>query len=573
MESLSALSAAPVARVIITGPSGAGKTTVGVELARLLGWSFVDLDDTISASAGRSVAAIFAEDGEDGWRFRETAALRLALQAERVVIATGAGIVERPENRALAAEARAWTLALDVSPEVALDRIRTQAGALGISIGELRPMLAGPEPLARLCALHARRAPFYLLADDVVRANDVMPDQIAARALAGLVVAGRRAADEAKAYTCHIAAGAGYEVITGWDALASLPNHLSARKLPARLSIVTDASVGALYAEPLIRQLRRAGFEPETYTIPAGEESKSRASLDAIHDWLAERRAERGEALLALGGGVVGDLAGFAAATWLRGVPLIQLPTSLLAQVDASIGGKVAIDHPRGKNLIGAFYQPSLVVADTATLLTLPDRQRIEGWAEVIKHGVALDQDYFVAIERDVEALLTVRPAEITAIIARSVAIKGAITSGDEREREGGRRALLNFGHTLGHAIETVTGYRTWLHGEAVSMGMVFAARLGVRLGVTPVDVAERLESLLSRFGLPTRLNGLSASDLLGATLWDKKARGGQVRWVLLTALGSATLYGSVPEDALRATLVELGAIDDASNRASINAQ
>lgn len=535
----------------------------------MLGWSFVDLDDFICANAGRNAAAIFAEEGEEGWRARETAALALMMRAERVVIATGAGIVERPDNRALTADASAWTVALDATPETALDRIGAQAKARGLAIGELRPMLAGADPLARLRALHDRRAPLYRLADDVVQADGVSSGQIAGRALAGLIVAGRLASDGAETQTFHVNAGAGYDAITGWGALASLPDHLAALKLPQRLTIVTDSSVGALYADPLARLLRQAGYEPAVLTFEAGEANKSRETLNAIHDALAERRAERGEALLALGGGVVGDLAGFAAATWLRGVPLIQLPTSLLAQVDASIGGKVAIDHPYGKNLIGAFYQPSLVIAGVAALLTLPERQRIEGWAEVIKHGVALDADYFTVIERDAEALLAVSPAETAAAISRSVAIKGAITSGDEREREGGQRALLNFGHTLGHAIETVTGYSARLHGEAVSVGMVFAARLGARLGVTPPDVATRLEALLIRLGLPTRLDGLGVSDLLRATLWDKKARGGHVRWVLLTALGSATLFGSAPEDALRATLIELGASDEASDQPS----
>jgi 3-dehydroquinate synthase len=552
----------PITRILIIGPSGVGKTTVGEALARLLGWSFVDLDGAILSSAHKSVAAIFAEEGVEGWRARETAALRHALLAERIVVATGAGIVERQENRALAAESLAWVVALDAPPATALGRIQAQAETLGVAIGELRPMLAGDDALARLRGLHERRAPLYALADDIIQADSPVPDQLAARALAGLIVARRLPPDGAETRTCHVTAGAGYDAVVGWGALAGLPDQLAALDLPPRLSVVTDSAVGALYAEPLTRRLRQAGFDSETFTIPAGEASKSRGSLDAIHDWLAERRAERGEALLALGGGVVGDLAGFAAATWLRGVPLIQLPTSLLAQVDASIGGKVAVDHPRGKNLIGAFYQPRLVIADTATLLTLPERQRIEGWAEVVKHGAAVDADYFAAVERDAEALLAVRPGETTAAVARSVAIKAAIASGDEREREGGQRALLNFGHTLGHAIETITGYSAWLHGEAVSMGMVFAARLGSHLGITPPDVSEHLEALLTRFGLPTRLDGLSAPDLLRAMLWDKKARGGQVRWVLLTALGSATLSGPAPEDALLATLTELGASD-----------
>lgn len=550
-----------IAHIILTGPTGAGKTASGAALARLLGWTFIDLDESITRSEGVSVAAIFArEEGEEGWRERETAALARALQTERAVIATGAGIVERPQNQALASAASAWTVALDVAPRTALARIQADAIEHGSAIGDIRPMLAGADPLARLEALHNRRAPLYALAGDTISADDANPQQVAARALAGFIVAGGMGDACGETRIHHVAAGEGYEAVTGWGALASLGGRLSALHIPARLSLVTDDVVGPIYAQPLMRRLREAGYEPETLTLPAGEVNKSRQTLAAIHDWLAERRMERGEAVLALGGGVIGDMAGFAAATWLRGAPLIQIPTSLLAQVDASIGGKVAINHPLGKNLIGAFYQPRLVLADSATLLTLPKRQRIEGWAEAIKHGAALDAEYFASIEREADALLAVDPTHTCAAIARSVAIKGAIVGADEREGEGGSRAMLNFGHTLGHAIEAATGYQTWLHGEAVSAGMVFAGRLGVRLGVTPADVAPRLEALLTRFDLPTRLDGLDASALLHSALWDKKARGGHVRWVLLTALGAARLADPAPEDDIRSTLIELGA-------------
>jgi shikimate kinase / 3-dehydroquinate synthase len=565
MEQMQTVRAADALRILIIGPTGAGKTTTGQALARLLGWRFMDLDHAIATATGRSVAAIFAGEGVEGWRTRETAALSQALELERVVIAAGAGIVERETNRALLRQPDLWVVALDVAPESSLQRIQAQAAAQGAVVGDLRPMLAGPDPLAPLREMRARRAPLYdALAVHTLNADEDSAPQVAACALAGLIVAGRLPAESAETRVTHVAAGAGYDAVTGWGALAALPQRLTALKLPPRLTIISDTHVGALYGAPLSQALLAAGFEPALITVPTGEASKSRASLDAIHDHLAERRAERGEAILALGGGVIGDLAGFAAATWLRGVPLVHLPTSLLAQVDASIGGKVAVDHPRGKNLIGAFYQPRLVLADTATLLTLPDRVRIEGWAEVIKHGAALDATYFTTIERDVEALLTMRPASLTAAITGSVAIKGAIVADDEREAEGGRRALLNFGHTLGHAIETITSYSTWLHGEAVSAGMVFAARLGVRLGVTPAPVAKRVEALLARFGLPTRLDGLSASALLHAIQWDKKARGGRVRWIMLTELGASAVADGAPEVALRTTLAELGALDDA---------
>ena len=548
-----------VERITLIGPTGAGKTTVGAALAALLGWRFLDLDSAIAAAAGRPIRDIFARDGEAGFRSQEAAALLATLHEPRVVIATGAGMVEGAGNLALALE-RGWVVALEATPETALERATAEAAAQGLTLGEMRPLLAGPEPLASIEEMATRRQPHYVQAHATVPTDALAPDAIATRIAAELIALGRLPGDGAQSVTRRVEAGAGYDAVVGWGALAELPTRLRTLGLPPRLSLVTDSSVGDLYLAPLLERLRAAEFAPDALVVPAGEASKSREQLAAIHDWLAERRIERGEALLALGGGVVGDLAGFAAATYVRGLPLIHIPTSLLAQVDASIGGKVAIDHPRGKNLIGAFYQPTLTLADTAALLTLPTRQRTEGWAEVIKHGAALDADYFAMLERAAEALLRVEPATTTAIIARSVAIKAGVVEQDERESEGGRRALLNFGHTLGHAIEAVTGYRLWLHGEAVSVGMVFAARLGWRMGVTPRAAVERLEALLARFGLPTRLDGLGLNVLLRATLWDKKARGGQTRWILLTDLGAATLVSSAPDDIIRATLLELGA-------------
>ncbi|HZC08353.1 MAG TPA: 3-dehydroquinate synthase [Ktedonobacterales bacterium] len=563
METQNAISQGPVIeRIVIIGPTGAGKTTVGAALATLLGWRFLDLDAAISAAAGLTVREIFAREGLSEFRAREAAALAEALAERRLVIACGAGIVEPEGNLPLALQ-RAWVVALACAPETSLRRATTDADAQSLALHELRPMLAGPDALSRIHEMTLRRQPLYAQAHVTVATDTITADAVAARIAADLIARGRMPDAGATAITRRITAGTGYDAVVGWGALSELPARLRALDLPPRLSVVSDSSVAALYAEPAMERLRAAGFTPDLFVVPAGEESKSREQLNAVHDWLAERRIERGEGLIALGGGVVGDLAGFAAATYLRGLPLVHVPTSLLAQVDASIGGKVAIDHPRGKNLIGAFYQPRLVLADTATLLTLPTRQRVEGWAEVIKHGAALDAEYFAALERQVDALLALEPAATTAVIARSVAIKASVIEGDEREGEGGRRALLNFGHTLGHAIEAVTGYQRWLHGEAVSMGMIFASRLGWRMDVTPRDVVDRLEALLTRFGLPTRIDGLSAPMLLRATLWDKKARGGRVRWALLTALGESALFDAAPENAVRATLLELGATDD----------
>jgi shikimate kinase / 3-dehydroquinate synthase len=323
---------------------------------------------------------------------------------------------------------------------------------------------------------------------------------------------------------------------------------------------VSDGNVAALFEPALMSSLMRAGFTPLLYPVPPGEPSKSLAQLAALVDWLAERRAERREALLAFGGGVVGDLAGFAAAIYLRGIPLIQIPTSLLAQVDASIGGKVGINHSKGKNLIGAFYQPRLVLADPALLLTLPRRELSEGWAEVIKHGVALDAEYADTLEREADLLLAKQPEPLTRVIARSVALKASVIEEDALEADGGRRHLLNYGHTIGHAIESVTGFGQWLHGEAVAAGMMAEAQLGRRLGITPDEVITRQRALLERYGLPTSLGGIPASDLLRACLWDKKVEHGRIRWVLPSALGKAVLVADVGDADIERALMDVGA-------------
>src|SRR6266702_7493470 len=278
---------------------------------------------------------------------------------------------------------------------------------------------------------------------------------------------------------CHIQAGGGYDAIVDWGGLGRLGSYLKALNLPARLFLITDNHIDALYSARLTQVLSASGFEPQLYIVPAGEASKSQQQLSAIYDWLVVQHAERREAIIALGGGVVGDMAGYAAATYLRGVPLVQVPTSLLAQVDAAIGGKTGINHTRGKNLIGAFYQPRLVLADPATLLTLPVRERTEGWAEVVKYGIILDTELFTQLEVHADILreFSHPPAALLCqIVARCIDAKASVIEQDEREQ--GRRVILNYGHTVAHALENVTGYGKWLHGEAVSLGMVVAAAL-----------------------------------------------------------------------------------------------
>jgi shikimate kinase/3-dehydroquinate synthase len=549
-----------VERVFLIGLPGAGKTTTGRALADWLRWSFLDLDDLITAKVGTSVTAIFADEGESRFRALECAALAEACQRKRQVIATGGGVGETPENLALMREA-GYIICLDVEPATALTRLSAEAATLGGSLPDARPLLAGADPLARLSELRAHRQRWYCEADLILDANTVDPSSLAQRIVARLAGSGALPADDAVTASRMIATttGESYESLIGWGAVTTLAERLKRLNAPQRVHLITDSIIAPLYQETFEIALAQAGFAAETRVIPAGETNKTLDQWRAALDWLVERRAERGEFVLALGGGVVGDLAGFAAATYLRGVPLVHIPTSLLAQVDSSIGGKVGVDLPQGKNLVGAFYPPRLALADPALLLTLPQRQFVEGWAECIKLGVTLDDDYFAFLEAHADALLHVEPAPLCEAITRAVAIKAAIVERDEGEQ--GERALLNYGHTLGHAIEQVTGYARWLHGEAVSIGMAFAARLGQRLGVTPAELIERQDALLERVGLPTRADGLPLDRLFDAMTRDKKARDGSMRWAIPLALGQSALM-AVPTEDVRAALLDFGATD-----------
>jgi 3-dehydroquinate synthase len=344
-----------------------------------------------------------------------------------------------------------------------------------------------------------------------------------------------------------------YDVVCHHGALDDLGALMRDAGLQGSAFVVADDAVAALFGERALASLRAAGFEPAIFTFPTGEASKNLDTVSRVYDWLLDHHAERGSAVVALGGGVTGDMAGFVAATYLRGVPFVQAPTSLLAMVDASIGGKVAVDHPRGKNLIGAFYPPRLVVQDTGLLASLPPRCLREGYAEVIKHGLIMDPPMLDVLERDAGRLLAVDPELTAEIVARNAALKAAVVSADERE--GGRRAILNYGHTIGHAIEAACGYADILHGEAISAGMMAAAAIGERIGVTPPAVAKRQRALFELYGLPLRHPGLDLDAVLAATAHDKKVAAKRVRWVLLEDFGRPVLRDDVSESVVREAL------------------
>lgn len=324
------------------------------------------------------------------------------------------------------------------------------------------------------------------------------------------------------------------------------------------VAIVTNATVAPLYMEHVAGALTREGVEVVRIVLPDGEGHKDWRTLNAVFDALLEKRCGRDTTLVALGGGVIGDIAGFAAAIYQRGVHYVQVPTTLLAQVDSSVGGKTAINHPLGKNMVGAFHQPRLVLADMDTLKTLPGRELCSGLAEVIKHGLIRDAAFFGWLEANIERLLARDSEALEHAVLRSIAIKAEIVARDERES--GLRKVLNFGHTFGHAIETGLGYGAWLHGEAVAAGMAMAADLSRQLGYLSDADTGRVRSLLERAGLPTAAKGIPPSRMQQLMSVDKKAKEGRIYFVLLERLGAATLRDDVPRAALDQTLSRLAA-------------
>ena len=349
-----------------------------------------------------------------------------------------------------------------------------------------------------------------------------------------------------------------YDILIGRGLLAELPDLAQAACPAPRYAVITDSHVATLYGETLVARCRDATLQVELLEFPAGEWNKTRETWARLSDRMLAAQLGRDSAVVALGGGVVGDVAGFVAATYLRGVPYIQAPTTLLAMIDSSIGGKTGVDVPAGKNLLGAFHQPRLVVADLDLLGTLPAPQLAAGIAEAVKHGAIADADYFAFLEREHDAVTTKQPDALERLVRRSVEIKAGVVAADERET--GRRAILNFGHTVAHAVEATAKFAV-LHGEAVAIGMAYEARLAERLGIAAAGTADRIRRLLERYGLPVELRESATPDELLATMQlDKKTRAGTVRFALPEAVGRMHADGSgwtvaAPERVVREVL------------------
>jgi len=560
--------------LIITGFSGTGKSLVAKEVARRLNWDFLDTDDEIVKQTRKPIAEIFRRDGESKFRELERETIRKACQQRQTVIAIGGGAIVDPQNCELLAK-DGLIVCLEAKPETIYERLFREA--VHSPETEVRPLLATDNPLEHIRQLKASRQPSYAKADWAIHTDGLSVSEVAEEVIRawrllrrpdfiGVPRNDKEKAQSgiAKDIACLVeTATQSYPVFVGYGLLDKLGEKMKQTALSGTATIISDKNVFSLYGSKVVGILKDAGFVVNSFVVPPGEETKNMDYAIKIYDFLVEHRAERDDVIIALGGGMVGDLAGFVAATFLRGMFWIQVPTSLIAMVDASIGGKVGINHPEGKNLIGAFYQPNLVLADPQALTTLPQRELVSGWAEVSKHGMILDKEFFDFLETNVNRLTKLEPELLTRAIARSAAIKAQVVSQDEKEREG-KRTILNYGHTIAHGLEAATQYKRFLHGEAVAIGMMGAAKLSQRLGLLPSAAVERQQALLQKFGLPTSLPAkrgnlkLSLAGVTRAMELDKKMKGKAIRWVLLQDIGRTVIRSDVPQKEVLAVLQEL---------------
>jgi shikimate kinase/3-dehydroquinate synthase len=535
--------------VVLVGLMGAGKTSIGRRLAARLGLPFRDADAEIELAAGCTIPELFSRYGEGDFRAGERRVIRRLLSGDPLVLAFGGGAFMDPETRAVVRE-EAVSIWLRCPLTTLLRRV---AGR------DNRPLLADGDRAEVLQRLMEARDPIYAEADLIIDCGDESPDTTTLRVLNVLL-------DWRSPRRLSVAlSSTSYDVVIGEDLLARAGALLAPRIEQKRAVVVTDENVARLHLPALLKGLAATAITASQIVVPAGEASKSLESWASVVDQLLEARVERRTTVIALGGGVVGDLAGFAAATTLRGLPFVQMPTTLLSQVDSSVGGKTGVNTVRGKNLVGAFYQPRMVLADTATLASLPPRELRAGYAEIAKAGLIGDAAFFAWCEANGAAVIGGDREAQAEAIRRACAFKAAVVGDDEREEKpNDGRALLNLGHTFGHALEAEYGYTGGLlHGEGVAVGLGLAFRLSARLGHCSSDDTDRVVSHIAAMGMPAELGMLnrrfSAATLIGHMRRDKKVRDGSLKFVLARGIGQTFTSGDVPVEAVTDLLRDEG--------------
>ena len=528
--------------LVVVGLPGSGKTAVGRRVATRHNAAFIDLDEEIERVAGLRVPEIFEAEGEAGFRRRERAAIEALGPVDRSarltrVVAPGGGAIVDPRNRWRLYRGRrvAW---LDVRTEVLAQRLRRSPN--------VRPLIAGRDPIGSIRELGAARWPFYAAGTRVVGVAEMSSVIAAVDELAGEPAPSGTVLLRSETRLGRLVIG---ERILAAEVAGAL------RDLEARRAIlVSEPGAWSAVGEALARDLEATGLGVEHVLLPQGEDAKRLSVIETAANDLARLRVERREPIVAVGGGALGDAAGFLAATYLRGIPFIQAPTTLVAQIDSSIGGKTGVDLASGKNLLGAFHQPASIVIDVAVLATLDVRQRRAALAEAAKMAALGDERLFATLEAEGPAIALGAPSALESgalaeVVERSARAKVDVVVADERES--GARMSLNLGHSLGHGIEAAAGFAGLLHGEAVAYGLRAAARMGEARGVTPPARAARIERLLDALELGIAPTGLDLTEVLGFMATDKKHAAGSLRWVLLTADGYQ-IDASVPDDLVR---------------------
>lgn len=531
----------PSRNVVLTGFMGTGKTTVGRLLAHRLGWPFVDTDAEIADRAGCSVPEIFAAEGEVGFRALEHAVCLEMAKRTGIVIATGGGALLDPGVRE-AVEASGTVVCLTCDKDEILRRLSCETH---------RPLLDGSQSdrQARIEHLLSQRDDAYASLPHHLDTTGQTPEAVASDVMNLL--------NEALLPVWHTTGA--YNIRIGLGGLERLGDSmcLAGVERSARLAVVTNPIVRSYYGDRVLSALRRAGYRADICEIPDGEAHKRMATVERLCNDLLDMEMDRGGVVVGLGGGVTTDIAGFAAATFLRGIRVVQVPTTLLAMVDASVGGKTGVDLERGKNLVGAFWQPELVVVDPCVLRTLQEVELRSGLAETIKHGLLGDPDLFDELSNGSVDPESWWGHDAIDRLARALRVKIDVVEEDPTER--GRRATLNLGHTVGHAVEATSGFAI-RHGEAVAIGMVAAAKLAVKQAMADPSLVCSIEDALLRWGLPTRCPEMDVTRLIDAMQHDKKRTVNGLRWILPLALGKTQIVQGIPEDAVRDVLLEMGA-------------
>ncbi len=512
--------------IILIGFMGSGKDSVAREIAEKTDLSFISMDDYIVLKEKRTINNIFKESGEKYFRKAEKETLKSIKNIKNVVIATGGGVVKDEENRKILSE-----MGKVIYLYTCLDAVKER-----LDKDKTRPLIKDKNNIIKIYNERMKKG-FYEFADEKIDTSANTPTEIAKKILKTLKIKPQTKEKELKKYTLK-AESKEYPIYIGCNIFKGNNFNIDLSLKSDKAAIISNPVVGALYIKEIEKMLLDKGIKPYTCIIPDGEKFKNFDTIKKIFDMLLKEHLDRSSSIIALGGGVIGDMGGFVASTLKRGVSLIHVPTTLIAQVDSSIGGKTGFDHPLGKNMIGTFYQPDTVLIDIKKLLTLSEKEFRNGLAEVIKYGITHDAELFDILEKKQKEIINRDVKHLKEIVSRCVQIKKKVVEEDEKE-EKGKREVLNYGHTIGHIIETLTHYSEYSHGEAVAMGMAEEAKLAQKEGFLSKEDSKRIENLIKKYKLPySTPKNIYKDDMKNCVSQDKKVRKGKIRLPVPTQIG-----------------------------------